>query len=79
MRKTYGNTWWGKQWLNALNNIDYSNRLPRGKSYANRGFVKEIQIERHRIFAEVAGSQYHPYKVNFSIQTFSPNEKAAIM
>lgn len=78
-RKTYGNTWWGKQWLNALNNIDYSNRLPRGKSYANRGFVKEIQIEGHRIFATVAGSRPRPYKVDFSIPTFSPNEKAAII
>ena len=25
MRKTYGNTWWGAQWLNAFNHIDYSN------------------------------------------------------
>jgi len=26
-RKSYGATWWGRQWLQALTNIDYSNRL----------------------------------------------------
>ena len=78
-RKTYGNTWWGKQWLNALAHIDYSNRLPRGRSYANRGFVKEINIEGNKITAKVAGSRPRPYNVDFKIPRFSPNEKAAII
>ncbi|MDI3479891.1 MAG: hypothetical protein PWQ14_1037, partial [Rikenellaceae bacterium] len=38
----YGITWWGKQWLNSLNRIDYSNRLERGLSYANNGSVVYI-------------------------------------
>ncbi|MCB0580997.1 MAG: hypothetical protein KDD10_17015 [Phaeodactylibacter sp.] len=37
MRKSYGTTWWGRQWLNALKDIDFSNRLPRGRTYANKG------------------------------------------
>ena len=41
-RKQYGTTWWGKQWLNALSGIDYSNRLPRGKTYANKGAAYDI-------------------------------------
>ncbi len=28
MASIYGKTWWGQQWLNSLQNIDYSNRLP---------------------------------------------------
>lgn len=78
-RNTYCNTWWGKQWLNALTHIDYSNRLPRGRSYANRGFVKEINIEGNKITAKVAGSRPRPYTVDFKIPTFSPNERAAII
>lgn len=39
-RKSYGNTWWGKQWLEAFNQIDNANRLPRGKTYANKGLVQ---------------------------------------
>ncbi len=79
MRKTYGNTWWGAQWLNAFNHIDYSNRLPRGKSYANRGFVVGISIDGNRISAKVQGSRITPYQVDISIPVFSASEKARIL
>ncbi len=36
MATSFGKTWWGEQWLNSLNIIDYSNRLPRGASYARK-------------------------------------------
>lgn len=38
----YGKIWWGEQWLGALKNIDYGNRLPRGASYARKGMVRDI-------------------------------------
>lgn len=79
MRKSYGTTWWGKQWLNALNNIDYSNRLPRGRTYANKGAVVQIDIERNHISAAVAGSRPRPYEVNITIPLFTANTKARIM
>lgn len=79
MRKTYGNTWWGKQWLNALKNIDFSNRLPRGRTYANKGAAKNIQIKENLISALVQGSRRKPYKVNFEIPLFTPKEKATIV
>lgn len=45
-RKQCGKTWWGKAWVDALTRIDYNtNRLPRGKTYANTGKVKDIQID----------------------------------
>ncbi|HFC01395.1 MAG TPA: helicase SNF2, partial [Phaeodactylibacter sp.] len=79
MRKTYGNTWWGKQWLNSLNNIDYSNRLPRGRTYANKGLARNIEINKNVITAEVQGSRRKPYDVFFSIPKFSATEKAKII
>lgn len=79
MRITYGNTWWGAQWLNALKHIDYSNRLPRGRSYANRGFVTHIGIDGHQISAKVQGSRRTPYRVDIAIPTFSGAEKAKIL
>ncbi len=45
----YGQTWWGAQWLNSLSQIDYDNRLPRGRSYANKGAVTKIEIQHGRI------------------------------
>jgi SNF2 family DNA or RNA helicase/uncharacterized Zn finger protein len=79
MRKTYGNTWWGKQWLNSLNNIDFSNRLPRGRTYANKGLAKNIEFDNNIIAAEVQGSQYQPYKVRFTIPKFTATQKANII
>ena len=79
MRKTYGNTWWGKQWLNALNDIDYSNRLPRGRTYANKGMAYDVEINENRISAKVRGSRPRPYRVDFKIPLFGANSKAKII
>lgn len=49
MKKTYGKTWWEAQWLQALENIDEANRIPRGKTYANKGAVLSIIRERNEI------------------------------
>lgn len=79
MRKSYGNTWWGKQWLNALQEIDFSNRLPRGRTYANKGKAKDIEIDGNQISAKVQGSSYRPYEVQFEIPKFSAKQKAQIV
>lgn len=79
MRKTYGNTWWGQQWLNALSNIDFSNRLPRGRTYANKGAVQEVEISGNSIRALVAGSRPRPYTVEFTVPRFKAAEKARII
>ena len=78
-RTQYGQTWWGKQWLNALGNIDYSNRLPRGKTYANKGAVKNFSINNHLIEANVQGSERKPYQQTILLQRFSPQEKEIII
>ena len=70
MRKNYGNTWWGKQFLNALRHIDFSNRLPRGKTYANKGAVREIEIKDNSIRASVQGTRRTPYRVTYTIPPF---------
>lgn len=79
MRKSYGNTWWGKQWLNALKHIDYSNRLPRGRTYANKGAARDIEIKENHISANVQGSRPRPYKVSLTIPPFSASQKAQII
>ncbi len=74
----YGQTWWGSEWLNALSHIDYSNRLPRGRNYANKGAVKELTIIDDAIHAKVQGTRRKPYEVIVQIPAFSPKEKVAL-
>lgn len=75
MSKRFGKTWWGEKWLQSLNDIDYSNRLPRGRAYAGKGAVKYIEIQTNVIRAEVAGSRHFPYEVEIEIPIFSQAEK----
>ncbi len=74
----YGQTWWGGEWLNALAHIDYSNRLPRGRNYANKGAVKDIHIAGKTISARVQGTRIAPYKVTVEIPAFSDSEKKTL-
>ncbi len=70
MALSFGKTWWGEQWLNSLNNIDYSNRLPRGASYARKGAVEKIKIEGNHISAKVKGTRPRPYNVDIILPPF---------
>jgi uncharacterized Zn finger protein len=67
---TFGKTWWGKQWLNSLNNIDYENRLARGSSYAKKGSVTKIEIRGNHISGRVIGSRPAPYRVDIILPPF---------
>lgn len=70
MATKFGKTWWGEQWLNSLKNIDYSNRLPRGASYARKGAVEKITIKGNHIVAKVKGTRARPYTVNIIMPPF---------
>lgn len=75
----YGVSNWGKEWLNALNGVDLTNRLPRGKSYANTGKVYDININKNKITSKVTGRYYDYYDTWIRFDTFSDKEKEIIL
>ncbi|MEG0517799.1 MAG: SNF2-related protein [Bacteroidales bacterium] len=79
MAKDFGNTWWGREWLRSLDNIDHDNRLPRGASYARRGMVKDIKIKENAITAKVAGSRPRPYRVDIIVPPFFDDDIERLM
>ena len=78
-RIQFGNTWWGQKWLEALNNIDFSNRLPRGQRYARNGSVLSIKITGNTVTATVAGTRPTPYRITLTIPPFTKNETKKIV
>ena len=76
-RRTYGNTWWGAAWLEALSSVDEENRLPRGKTYANQGRIIETRFDEaaRTVDALVDGSAYFPYEVELKLPAL-PKEEA---
>ncbi len=60
-------TFWGEAWCDNLENYsDYSNRLPRGKTYARNGSILDLQIEKGTITAMVSGSSLYRIKIEIS-------------
>ncbi len=60
-------TFWGEAWCKNLEAYsDYSNRLPRGRTYVRNGSVIDLQIEAGRVRALVSGSEI--YQVNIEIK-----------
>ncbi|RMF99548.1 MAG: hypothetical protein D6726_12785, partial [Nitrospirae bacterium] len=73
-RTSFGNTWWGRAWVDALEGIDYNtNRLPRGRRYARNGSVREIRISDGIVYARVKGTRPSPYRVEISLKHFRPS------
>ena len=79
MAQQFGQTWWGEQFLKALTDIDFSNRLPRGRSYARNGYVTEIKTTDNRIDAKVRGSRRTPYKVEIKLPLFSDAKRKKLL
>jgi uncharacterized Zn finger protein len=65
-RKIAG-TFWGKAWCENLEAYsDFSNRLPRGRTYVRNGSVIDLQIERGKIKAFVSGSEVYTVVIDIS-------------
>jgi uncharacterized Zn finger protein len=63
--KKSGTTWWGQRWVEALERMSrsYSNRLPRGRSYARAGRTHDLVVQSGKVTAKVTGSRPKPYDV----------------
>lgn len=79
--KTYGTTWWGQKWLDSLTDIDFSNRIPRGKTYANTGKVTDVEIlyDKGMIKAKVKGNCSPFYRVTLTFQRVTESERKAFV
>lgn len=61
-------TFWGKAWCDHLESYsDYSNRLPRGRTYVRNGSVCHLAIDQGSVEAIVSGSEL--YNVKIAIKT----------
>ena len=65
--RTIARSFWGKGWCDHLESFsDYSNRLPRGRTYARNGSVLHLEILAGRIEAKVVGSEI--YNITIKIE-----------
>lgn len=76
--RTIARTFWGKAWCDNLERYsDFSNRLPRGRTYARNGSIVHLGIGKGRVEALVQGSSL--YEVTVGIAPLSrPRWKALV-
>jgi uncharacterized Zn finger protein len=60
-------TFWGVAWCDHLESFsDYSNRLPRGRTYVRNGSVCHLAIAQGSIDARVSGSELYTVKIQIT-------------
>ena len=66
-------SFWGKAWCRHLESFsDYSNRLPRGRTYVRNGSVCHLEINQEEARAMVNGSEM--YKLSIHIEPLCPEK-----
>lgn len=72
-------SWWGNAWQKSIESYsDYSNRLPRARSYLRGGKVYDLTIDEGLVTANVKGSRRKPYQVIVEISPLSKDDLATV-
>ncbi len=78
-RGKFVQTWWADRWIKALTPLMDSARLSRGRSYARRGQVMDIQVTPGQVDSRVQGSRPKPYRVNIQLQPLSDRQWETVL
>jgi uncharacterized Zn finger protein len=73
-RGKIGETWWSKRWIHVLESFGMGARLQRGRSYARRGQVISISIEKGLVTAMVQGTRAKPYSIEIRLKPLSEKD-----
>lgn len=73
-RGSIGDTWWSQRFIDLLESFGVGSRLQRGRSYARRGQVTELEVEPGVVLAKVQGSRYTPYRVRIRGKALSEQQ-----
>jgi uncharacterized Zn finger protein len=77
-RGAIAKTWWSERFIEVLEAIGLGGRLQRGRSYARKGQVIDLDLDAGRVSATVQGSRVRPYRVRISLTAYGKSEWAAV-
>lgn len=66
-RRDAPKAWWAQRWLSVLEGFDLGARLQRAKTYARKGQVLSIDIQKGEVSAQVQGSRRQPYTASIKV------------
>ncbi|MEO3788235.1 SWIM zinc finger family protein [Actinocorallia sp. B10E7] len=77
-RGSIGERWWSRRFIDVMEEIADSGRLARGRTYARKGQVRDLQILPYKVTSLVQGSRSRPYKVSVTIHPIPEDTWAEI-
>ncbi|MGA9870288.1 MAG: SWIM zinc finger family protein [Rhodococcus sp. (in: high G+C Gram-positive bacteria)] len=78
-RGSFGETWWGRHFVTAMEELADPGRIARGRTYARQGQVLNLGVERGQIYGEVQGSQLEPFSASVTVDPLTQGEVAALI
>lgn len=62
-RGDIGEQWWSRRFVDVVESYSKSNRITRGKRYARKGQVVDLNVENGVVSATVQGARSDPYEI----------------
>src|SRR5512137_1379822 len=73
-RGAIGEKWWSKRFVSLLESFDIGVRLGRGRSYARKGQVISIDVQKGWVDAKVQGTRPAPYDITIMLAQISDKD-----
>jgi uncharacterized Zn finger protein len=73
-RGDIGETWWSQRFIAILESFGFGSRLERGRNYARRGQVLDLEVRSGVVEARVQGSRVRPYRVRLGVETLDERD-----
>lgn len=73
-RGAFGESWWARRWIAVLESFDIGARLNRGRSYARKGQVMNVDVGKGSVKAKVQGSSSRPYQITIEIKALTERD-----
>ncbi len=77
-RGAIGETWWSQRFIEVLEDFHEGPRLVRGRAYARRGQVIDMEVEAGEVSARVQGSRARPYSVSIGVTVLGDADWARV-
>lgn len=73
-RGAIARTWWSERFIDVIESIGVGGRMQRGRSYARKGQVMDLNVDAGTVTATVQGSRARPYRVRIGLVAFGKSE-----
>jgi uncharacterized Zn finger protein len=74
-----GATWWSRRFLESIESVMVGGRTGRGRAYARKGQVVDLEVSAGVVAASVQGSREDPYAVRLRLPVVPPEDWDAIV